>query len=716
MKKKLFGIALFLLLAGCSLWGDFTTYFNTYYNASLAFEQAQKEMAKTKKELFQFKQPRISSSAKKLLDEVIKKCSAILQFHAKSSYFDDALLMIGKSFYYEQSYSKALRKFNELATLKSSELALENELWIGKTKLHLRQYDAGMKLLEDVKTKALKEENLKIAEEALIEEIRYLLYSENTDLAINKIKELLSVSESEELKAEITYDLGKLYEKNGDRKAAMKTFAEVMKYEPTYDIEFNSRLEYARLKKENGEIEESLKLLTDMENENKFSDMLDKVNLEIADIYYKQGKIEDAVSIYQDVDTTYKRTESSGIAAFNLGQIMEKDYNDYDSAMYYYDRCLAAKTPGDMKLEARQRNKLLGNYLTLHEKLAKQEKQLKYLTEPESFVRDSLLYEEYKRKQDSIRAAQKKMVGRRRYGRTNYGAQSKQKDKIISKPIRPRISADSLRSLISDTEFEMGNLFFGDLNVLDSAYYYYNNSLKNKPNSPNKPKILYAMGNYYLMLGDSARADSLFNYIYENYKYDKIVNEAAKKIGKPPIDFESDPAEKIYRQGEDKYLAKDYEEALKIFLGIPKRYPNSPYAPQAYYTAGFILENDLYMPDSAASLYDSLVTKYRATPYTKEVRPKLNYYKRIQKAILDSIKRARQDSLNSLSADSVKFSKTVSDSLSRGNISPRPKTKRNAGREGNKTKKTSNNENKNSKDSVYKNLPPGVLKNKIKPH
>ncbi len=699
--KKIIFVLTLAFLGGCAVWENFTTYFNTYYNASIAFEKAEELMSKDKPALFEFKLKRIPPAANKSLDAVIKKCSKILQFHEKSSYFDDALFMLGRAFYFKQQFSKALRKFKELATIKNSPLALKNELWIGKTQLRLREYDLGMQILDDVKTKAEKNNENDIASEALIAQIKFLLYKENYDEAIKKINELLTVTESEQLKAEINYELGKLYEEQGNYEAALKAFADVQNYEPTYEIEFESRLEYAKLLKKTGKVEESLKLLEELSNENKFADQLDKIDLEIANIYLDKGQIEDAQSLYMEIDTTYERTESAGIADYKLGLIMENDYNDYDSAMYYYDRCLAAKTPNDIKLKARQRNKLLNNYLTLQEKFSGQMRKLEYLTNPESFVRDSLIYVEYKHKQDSI--AQANSRNRRGRGRTripggNYGNRRNTSSlKVPVMPKRPTISADSLKSLISDTEFELGNLFFGDLNVLDSAYYYYNASLKLKPNTPNKPKIFYAMGNYYLTLGDTVKADSLFEYIYNNYKYDKIVNEAARKIGKKPIDFESDPAEKIYLDAEKKYLAEEYNSAIKELLTIPKQYPNSRFAPQAYYTAGFILENHLYLPDSAASLYDSLVTKYRATPYTREVRPKLNFYKRYLKAIQDSIKKVREDSLKALMPDSVK----TEQAQGKGKIK-KESAKNTKGKKSVKQEKQTPQKNKNKQESKTK--------------
>ncbi len=632
-------------LSSCGIWGDFTTYFNTYYNASLLFEDAMTEIVKLRKDLFEFKEVKINSKISKNLEKVIEKTSSIMQFHAESSYFEEALFMTGKSFYWKQEYSKSLRKFQELATIKGSDLALENRMWIGKAELQLRNFDDGYAVLETVKNEAEKSEEEDIADEALITMIRFKLYRDAYADAISLIEELLKISSSDELNAEISYQLGRIYLKMGDNKNALAAFERVQTFDPTFDIEFNSFLEIAKLKKELGSVEESLILLQELSNNDKYEELWDKVDLEIANVLFDQGEYSDALSIYIEIDSTYSRTKSAGIAAFKAGEILSDYYYDYDSAMVYFNKTLSADSPAEFKIEARKKNKVINNYLSMNEKLKGEYKQLSYILDPDVFERDSLIYEDY-RIQDSIKKAQAKLKrgGSRKNRNYNPRGNTARKEKVVLKPKRPTISADSLRTLISDKEFDMGNLFFGELNVPDSAFYYYNSSIQKNPQTLNKPKILFAMGNYYLTVKDSLKADSLFNYIYENYKYDLIVNEAAKKVGKPLIDFESDPGEPLYVQAEEKYLNSEFDSAVTGFLQIPGKYPNSRFAPQAYYTAGFILENDLSRPDSAASLYDSLVIKYRNTDYSKAVRKKLSFFKAILKHKMDSIKKI-QDSI-----------------------------------------------------------------------
>ncbi|RMD49027.1 MAG: hypothetical protein D6830_05710, partial [Ignavibacteria bacterium] len=327
----------------------------------MIFEEAIKQIKELRKDLFEFKEEKISAKLQKDMDKVIEKSSSIMQFHADSDYFDDALFMTGQAFYWQQKYSKALRKFQELSSIENSELALQNKLWTGKTLLQLREFDKGYALLESVKKEALESEENEIAEQALISQIRYKLYRDETSEAISLIKDLMEITEDDALKAEVTYQLGRIYLDLDDKENALNAFSEVQNYEPTFDIEFNSYLEIAKILKDLGKDDESLELLENLSNDTKYEELWDKVDIEIAAILKDQGNYEDALSIYIEIDSTHQRTESAGIAAYNAGLILMENYNNYDSAMFYFDRTLAAKSPSLIKLEAKKKNKLINN-------------------------------------------------------------------------------------------------------------------------------------------------------------------------------------------------------------------------------------------------------------------------------------------------------------------------------------------------------------------
>src|SRR5574338_68954 len=92
--------SLLLLLSGCSVWENFTTYFNLYFNTASLFEDAETEILSQKRDLFSNDPLLIPGTAKQALIKVIEKSSKLLQFYSTSSYVDEALMMLGKSFYF----------------------------------------------------------------------------------------------------------------------------------------------------------------------------------------------------------------------------------------------------------------------------------------------------------------------------------------------------------------------------------------------------------------------------------------------------------------------------------------------------------------------------------------------------------------------------------------------------------------------------------------
>jgi TolA-binding protein len=216
-------------------------------------------------------------------------------------------------------------------------------------------------------------------------------------------------------------------------------------------------------------------------------------------------------------------------------------------------------------------------------------------------------------------------------------------------PRKPKISEDSLKTLLSKNQLELGNLFLSEFDLPDSAYKYYYSNLTEYPDNAFYATSMFAMGSYYLTVDNQKSADSLFNIIYDNYKNENIVNAAAVKLNKPLIDLNYDPAVDEYKLAEEFLLAGDYYAAIDKLKEIPELYPKSTVAPKAIYASGWIEENELKDYSSAVTSYDTLIAKYPASEYVRIIAPKVTAYKQ-EKRKQES---ALLDSLNTLtSADS----------------------------------------------------------------
>ncbi|MBU0474776.1 MAG: tetratricopeptide repeat protein [Bacteroidetes bacterium] len=690
LKKYLFVLGLFAsftILNSCGLWTNFTVYYNRFYLAERAFEDAEEEVElNPKATLFTFKEDKLPANANKNFDEVIKYSSKILQFNNDTKYVNKAIYMIAKSYYYKEMYNKAARNFYELDKLQDEELGLSTKLWIAKSEMQMRNFGIALKLLAEVKQTAIAMEEEDILFQAYITEISYLIYREEYSKAINKIEELTQTDLDDDVKSEITFELGMLYITLENYEKAVEAFKFVEEGSPSFEIEFKSKLEYAKAIKHLDRNEEALQLLSELKDNSKYETHWDIIDLEIAQIELESGNTDIALEIFYSIDTGYTKNESSGIAAFMQGDIMEHIYMDYDSAKILYEKVATKKAPVEYKKEAVAKSALLKTRQDYSDAIYTATRGYQYLIDTTLFKRDSIAYAGYLTRRDSAMQAEKDndesqdkaVTTSKRNTRTTRGTAIAMKsqfqyieDSLFTyEPKLPLISVDSIRNQISKNKYELGNLYFSDLVVPDSAYFYYQDVISNYPNTKYFAKSLYALGSYYLTQDKKEKADSLFQFVYDNHRSDPIAKVAAIRLGFDTSELNSDPALEKYQVAELLLDGEKYYDAIEQLNAVYKEFPESEYSPKALYSIGWIYENKLADFDGAVIYYDTLKVKYPKTEYVIDISPKLGFYHSERKAVQDSIARvekAIQDSISrndKVIQDSIaSFNKVNKDSL-----------------------------------------------------
>lgn len=712
---KLLVLSVLLLIAsGCSVWDNFTTYFNLYFNTATLFEDAELEILSQKRDLFSNDPLVIPGNAKASLVKVVEKSSKLLQFYSTSAYVDEALMMLGKSFYYQNNYQKSNRKFEELlaTNIDDDELITEANLWMAKNSFELREITRALELIEQVRAKGIEEGYNLIIKESYVHEIKYRLREKDYTKAISLATEFAEVYNDDLIRAQIYYELGNLYTLIGEKENAITAYEKVFDYSPDFDLEVSTTIKYANALRNAGQTQKALEVFEDIRTKDKFSNSFNEIDFEIGKTLVELGEYNQALEQFRMVDTTYKNTPFSSASNFEMGELYRVKFLNYDSAGYYFSKSAVSNPPKEYVDKAKSNNLLFAKYSKLRNEINKFDKQLYYSQNIEIFIKDSTEY-----LADSLRIleeflAQKEMqeiwkdvgtdtmlgkidssfikdsifvkdslikvdsliqigevstfdtagISNRLFEfrkQKRIEAENELKNKELQNlknsgqlkldsldfkgnpPKRLSISIDSAKTIISKDNLELGNLFLTDLNVPDSAFFLYQQNLEKYSETSYYPNTLYAIGSYYLTIDEKEKADSLFRIIYENYKDKNIVNAAANKLNLPLIDLNYDPAKEIYASAEDYMLETDYSRSIDKFWSIYKEYPKSPLAPKALYASAFILEDNLFLLDSAASVYDTLIAKYPTTPYVKKVSQKISIYKqekaRIQKAIQDSL-------------------------------------------------------------------------------
>ena len=658
-------LVVLFLVSGCGIWNNFTTYFNLYYNTSDVYSQAETAVLDAQKDPFSMNDVQLPATTAAQFNKVIEKASKILQFGSKSIFVDDALMMLGKSFYYQKSYIKALRKFQELATAHpESDLVLDAMLWQAKTEMQMKDYTKGLPILEAVKEDAKKADRQDILTDIYIEEIKYNIVKENFNKAIELCSQLIKVADKNSLKARTLFTMGGLYQKLEKYEDALKQYELVEDYSPTYDVAFEARNRYGKILLGLHRPEEAMEVFKKLRSEDKFKEFYDAIDLSIGVSLRQMNRADDAYRQLKMCDTTYGNSVQAGGIRYEIAQLYEINFRNYDSAAVYYQKALSSTSTADYLSSIRAKSSIFAKYTALINSFNENQRQYFYAVYPEEFKKDSTAFSDTastgkeltgdQDKQDSLSTAATLHVAERErnfealFEKENAAAELSQKTEKKGAPKRPILTADSLRVMLAKNTYELGNLFLTDLNIPDSAYIYYSLGLNNFSETPYYCRNLLAVANYYAIINDSLKADSIYNAVYDNFKDDRAVNIAAAQLKKPLIDFDADPAKKQYADAENILLSLEYAKAASDFYSIFKNYPKSVYAAKSLMAAGYVLEDKLRLGDSAAVVYDTLISKYPNTEYAKAIYPKISFYKETKKAIADSIA-AVNDSINGVS-------------------------------------------------------------------
>jgi cellulose synthase operon protein C len=371
---SIFLVSLSISSIDCSIFGpigNFTGkqyqnlvgYFNTYYNAKKAFDAALESLTPPQSgspgsqsyagatsvpvgkypvltQLNEMTQEQPASDIKAKFDPVIEKCSKILNNYTKSSLMDDALLLMGESYYYSGEYTRAERKFLELISqYPESDLLNEAKIWLGKSFLKNRKEKDAFVVFNDLNDYCLKNEDFEMATKILIITSSYHLTRSDTNAAITDYQKLLKYSEDNEVSAQANFRLGEFYEKYDSLLLASEYYMKSANTSSTNSLKYWGMNKYASLQKALGNTDLALTIFKDLKSGKLFFEYLAYSYYEIADIYLLNKNIQEAVSNFLYLDTTFVKSEPTCRGYYKLGLIYEKEYKDYIGAKLCFQKC-----------------------------------------------------------------------------------------------------------------------------------------------------------------------------------------------------------------------------------------------------------------------------------------------------------------------------------------------------------------------------------------
>jgi tetratricopeptide (TPR) repeat protein len=662
---------IFLVMAffcnGCSVFsfvGDsisqgyenMVSYFNGYYNAKRLFADAEDEIKMSElqargKQVPAGQANQIPATAKQKFGQVIDKCSNILAFHSSSSLVDNALLLIGKSFFYQMEYLKAERKFAELLTqYPNSSLALEAQLWYARSEEKLGKLDDGVRLGDATVLAAQATHEREIETQAhLVLSVLYRRMNQ-TDKAIAEYEKAISLTGDDFVKGEAQISLGDVYFTSGQYDKAAETYLQTENYTSDIYSTYYSKLQAAIAYRQMGEQKKGLTLIDAMIEDFHYRDYLSAILYERANNYAASGRRNDAINTYILVDTSYAKTEYSVRSAYHLELIFEKELGLYGQALKY-DSVVNTAAGLDIVAEGQRKFIALTHYFAAWRQLNKADSLLLVLSDtthkifldtlhamaPDSVhtiltntLRSLAADSVYKKNADTLHAAfvdstKKKIMGHDSLSfmtkadslrkRGSIPDTTQKQPVMTNKPVLP--SADSLRTLKSLAAQELGDIFYSEIVVPDSSFTWYNNALRWGYTNTRSPRILFILAELSRTNPEKKypAPEEYYSRLDRDFPESAYAEEARRFLQKSASATKTDTAVEYYAQSEKQIDAKEYEKAIGTLRSLVRSFPKSPVAAKSEYAIGWIMENRLAQPDSARAQYKRVAKNYEGTAY-----------------------------------------------------------------------------------------------------
>jgi len=584
-----------LLLSGCHTYDNFTTYFNTYYNMDRLIWETEYDFEGT--EIMRRQKPRVLTPVdsgmrfgqdafgrpaeipqflkdimieqtrlqpvKVKLDSVIIKGSKILKQHPKSDYVEGTLLLMAKSFFYQSEWVSAEIKCVELIDrFALGDMSPDAHLLLSKIYLIQRKYALGKTMLSRTADIAWYKKRYDILSEAFRLMAEQAIFDNDEEEAVRPYRQAIAQSDDGEIRARWQLDLAALYYRLGKFDRALKEFNAVLDESPELVQEFEAELYKAACLMYLKKHEEAQAILDDLDGNENFKDFKPDILAQRLRMLRIQGKKEEFDKM---------ASEAQKYAGFTAIPVVY-----FEQAMDLYKK---------------------GKYEEAKSYFAKS-KPVKSQVSPAAAKYYGLLAE-WGQKQDLLNK---------------------------SKPTLDKSNTDSTAVAVHDSVFTQYNLtnyllarIHDQLNNQDSALHYYTIAAQSaKSSDSNRAQYLFS---YQKMIrkNQPELADSILEILAYDYGKTEYGQEARMQMGFTDA-VVIDTLGELYSSGIRFRNISNYVLAARQFNRIAEEYRDSPLAPKALYSLGWMFENTLKQPDSALYYYRLLVERYPQSEYAKDVR------------------------------------------------------------------------------------------------
>lgn len=383
-------ILLTALLSGCA-------YYNTFHNAKRKFAEAERDNRNpalqqrtqpqqqpqspafsgrpTQPGQPQPPQQNIQSADK--YRKVVETCSKLLEFYPRSRWVDDALMLMGKSYYRLKDYPRAERKFTELLTLfPKSKHAQEALIWKTRVLADDGEIVAAVDFLASGMSKL--RSGVEQADAHRLLGSLYLRQELWADAA-EHFKRALEHKLPRDEQATTQIQYGQACFSQAQFTAARDAFARAARLSRDAAQAYRASILWSRCELALGNTVQAEEILEQLSRARIFAEYADDVALELANLALSTGRYDDAIALYEKFTVDHSSGETRGIAFYRLALIHRDQRADLTLSKALLDSALRSGATGSIADSARLALDQISKGLLALEKIVDLEQQIREL-------------------------------------------------------------------------------------------------------------------------------------------------------------------------------------------------------------------------------------------------------------------------------------------------------------------------------------------------
>lgn len=339
-----------LFVAGCSgplrsTWVNFNSYYNTFYNAKLSFDRGERAIQAQTDQINPERPIRIHRTPLRAgrtdFEDAIERSADVLIRFPTSKHVDDAIGLIGKSYYYLANYFAAEQKFTELYDNTAAESKKrEAVIWRGRVMLELSRYSEAINYLEN--QLSIEDLNWNRESEAEVNLLiaQHLIAQGEVEASEPYLARGLELNPPRDLRARAHFLHAQVLMTTGRYEDADRTFDRVRRTNPEYQYIYHAERLRGVVARQSGDYERSMRIFQQMSRDDKNFENFAEINYEIARTTHLMGRSREALQMYRNVIHGSRRPPARETVAkshYGIADLYRNEFLNYNLAAAHYD-------------------------------------------------------------------------------------------------------------------------------------------------------------------------------------------------------------------------------------------------------------------------------------------------------------------------------------------------------------------------------------------